>query len=77
MRDIAALVFGGEPHEEQDHHERPDYDEELCGGHAAPAGDWCQTPPGRSALSWLGVTHRDAGCGRDRSRRAPFGMRIF
>lgn len=71
MRDIAALVFGGEPHEEQDH------DEQMCGGHAARAGEWCQTPPGRSALSWLGVTHRDGKCGRDRSRRAPFGMRIF
>lgn len=72
MRDIAALVFGGEPHEEcQDH------DERMCGGHAARAGEWCQTPPGRAALSWLGGTHRDRECGRDRSRRAPFGMRIF
>ncbi len=72
MRDIAALVFGGEPGEEC---EAPD--EGMCGGQPAGAGDWCQTPPGRTALAWLGVTHGGRESKRDRSRHGPFGMKVF
>jgi hypothetical protein len=71
MRDIVMLVFGGEPREACEH------DERMCGGHPAPAGDWCQTSPGDDALRWMGVTRGSRERKRDRSGRAPFGMRIF
>jgi hypothetical protein len=72
MRELAELVFGWESYETGETR-----DERLCGGHPAPAGDWCQTQPGHAALGWLGVAHGTRESKRDGSRRAPFGMRIF
>lgn len=71
MRDIAALVFGGEPREACE----PD-EERMCGGMARP-GEWCQTPPGRAALAWLGGTHRARESKRDHGEQGSFGRRIF
>lgn len=72
MRDIAALVFGGEPREACE----PD-DERVCGGQAARPGDWCQTQPGRAALGWLGAAHRARESKPDHSGRGPFGKIVF
>ena len=71
MRDIVALVFGGEPAEPHDvcgPHEHP------CGGRAARAVEWCQTEPGDDALTWLGRTLQDTDERRG-GKRKPW--RIF
>ena len=63
MRDIARLVFGGEP----DDPDLRDADGQCCpGGQESPftrgmprphaAGEWCQAPPGDAALSWLAAS---------------------
>ena len=71
MRDIVALVFGGEPDEACETR-----DERMCGGHTRP-GQWCQTQPGHAALEWLRVSHGARDARRDERRHGPFGMRIF
>jgi hypothetical protein len=60
MRDIAELVFGGEPAEPRRLREpgapREPRDEHLCDGPPAPSGDWCQTTPGHGTLAWFART---------------------
>lgn len=65
MRDIAALLFGGEPGKPREPHESHEAclprDPRTMGGPPRPAGDWCQTPPGRGTLEWLGRSFRGKG----------------
>lgn len=67
MRDIAELVFGGEPAEprrlrapgaprEPFAPRGEPRDEGLCDGPPAPSGDWCQTTPGHATLAWFALT---------------------
>jgi hypothetical protein len=60
MRDIAELVFGGEPAEPRRLREPGELfaplDEHLCDGPPAPSGDWCQTTPGDATLEWFART---------------------
>ena len=56
MRDIAALVFGGEL-AERGEARRPDVEHRrICGEPYPEPGDWCQTQPGDAALGWLAAT---------------------
>jgi hypothetical protein len=55
MRDIAALVFGGE-RAERSEAGQPSEHRDIWGEQYPEPGDWCQTQPGRTALSWLGAT---------------------
>ena len=53
MTNIVTLLFGSDP-------DKPDGlfppEDVHVGGHAAQAGDWCQTSPDHAALQWLVVT---------------------
>ena len=54
MGDIAALVFGGDPEQERDlRGPRPDGG---CLGPSVRPEQWCQTPPGDAAVSWLAAS---------------------
>jgi hypothetical protein len=71
MRDIVALVFGGEQREECEP------DAHVCGRRNAPDAQWCQTSPGREELAGLGLAHAPAGSRRGDRRHGPFGIKIL
>ena len=63
MGDIAALLFGGDPEQERDQRDlrdrrdlrgpRPDGG---CLGPSVRPEQWCATPPGDAAVSWLAAS---------------------
>jgi hypothetical protein len=62
MRDIAALLFGSEPERREPREECLPGHPDTIDGPPLPSGDWCQTPPGRGTLEWLGfIRTRHAG----------------
>jgi hypothetical protein len=64
MRDLAALLFGSEPGEPRAVLGPREPAEVPACGIPAPAGSWCQTPPGDAALKWLGAALRAKGRAR-------------
>jgi hypothetical protein len=78
MGDIAALVFGGDPEQERDGRDQrgPRPDGGCLGPNVRPE-QWCATPPGDAAVSWLAASllgrepkpRRDRGGRRDRRGR--------
>jgi len=70
MRDIAALVFGGELTEGSEARGTDDEHALLCGARYPEPENWCQTQPGHASLAWLGAT---LSARRSRSRDARGG----
>lgn len=70
MRDIVALVFGGERGEECEP------DAHVCGRRNAPDPEWCQTSTGGDELRWLRLGRAPADRRRGDRRHGPFGIRI-
>ncbi|HLH85015.1 MAG TPA: hypothetical protein VKV38_17315 [Trebonia sp.] len=72
MRELAALAFGSEPGKPRAAGgPKPPGHLPFCGGVPAPAGAWCQTPPGDAALKWLDGVLRARGRGPGARGRGP------